>query len=276
VEDLHWRLDGTKDPRESTLTHAFLLIEPDPNSPRILPQSLLTPPSDAELRDLGDNDVEADDSTITVTPSLRSRIPVELLPPPPPNTRVGAGIRRKSGRRFAVSYYRRHKVVELRMAGTPFRDIARALQFNSVESARYAYRRALEDTHEASEDLRLLELERLDHLTSIIWPQIEMGDLEALNTYLKISAVRARVAGFERAPLVNPGNRVVIEGIEDEQESHAVAMLENVQEFLALLPGLADRLMQQASTKMIEGTLLEATPIPNSNGHGPNGSNGSR
>jgi hypothetical protein len=84
------------------------------------------------------------------------------------------------------------------------------------------------------------------------------------------------VAGFERAPLVNPGNKIVIAGMEDEQESHAVAALENVQEFLALLPGLADRLLQQASTKMIEGSLLEATPIspappPSSNGHGSNG-----
>jgi hypothetical protein len=148
------------------------------------------------------------------------------------------------------------------MAGVPFREIAQHLGFNSVEGARYAYYRALEDTREASEDLRALELERLDRITQIVWQQVQAGDLEAINTYLKISAVRARVAGFERAPMPNPNPDLMFI---PEAETEKIRALENVSEFLQLLPGLALRAQEQISAGNIETPMIEGSV--SSNGH---------
>jgi hypothetical protein len=273
-------LDESDDPAENDITARFLLLEPDPNeltlSPSSPPPSILTTPSTSELDELGDDDVAEDDTTIPVSPAVRSRIPKDARPPNPlypddvPYQKTGARLQRRSGRKWAVAYYRRHKVVEYRMAGVPFREIAQHLGFNSIEGARYAYYRALEDTREASEDLRALELERLDRITQIVWQQVQAGDLEAINTYLKISAVRARVAGFERAPMPNPNPDLMFI---PEAETEKIRALENVSEFLQLLPGLALRAQEQVqsgaidapiATPMIEGSTI---PHPQSNGH---------
>jgi hypothetical protein len=131
----------------------------------------------------------------------------------------------------APAIVRRQKVIDLRMSGLTFDEIAESLDYPDARQARSAYLKAMSDLCEPAHDLRDLELARLDACTKAIWPDVLAGDLNAVTVYLKISAQRAKVAGFERAPIVT-------KPIDDEPPDPP--MLAAVHEYLDLLPGLVE------------------------------------
>lgn len=50
---------------------------------------------------------------------------------------------------------------------------------------------------EPADDLRRLELSRLDEALRAIWPKVKKGDLFAIDRYLKISERRAKLVGLD-------------------------------------------------------------------------------
>lgn len=126
------------------------------------------------------------------------------------------------------------RAVQLRAAGAGFDQIATALGYANRSGAYKAVRRALQRWgSEAVEELRVLELARLDQITQKLWPQIlgapakdngdgtqappREPDQKAMDLYLKVSGRRAKLLGLDMpitldltAEGLNPeGERVV-------------------------------------------------------------------
>ena len=66
--------------------------------------------------------------------------------------------------------------LELRKAGVPYATIAERLGWKSAQAAHKAVKKALDSQiNESVEDLRSMEIERLNHMLMLIWARIQQG-----------------------------------------------------------------------------------------------------
>lgn len=103
-----------------------------------------------------------------------------------------------SPRRLAAAR-RQLEALELRMSGLTFRAIARRMGYGGPSGAHRAVMAALNRTvDEPSDELRRLELERLDKLQIMPWKLATVtGDLKAVDAVLAIMQRRARMLGLD-------------------------------------------------------------------------------
>jgi hypothetical protein len=89
------------------------------------------------------------------------------------------------------------KALELRRAGIPIQKIREELRFRSDQATEDAIGRALAAApiHSQPNEVRLLELDRLDRLLQGVWLKAARGDVAAIDRVLKISELRMRWAG---------------------------------------------------------------------------------
>ncbi len=117
--------------------------------------------------------------------------------------------------RNAVIAERRKLALEFRQAGLTYRELAVALTnkgFPCKFSCAYGdVMKALDDiakkTHEEAEQLRTLELTRLDTMLKHIWARVLKGDTAAVDRALKISERRSKLLGLnapERKEISTP------------------------------------------------------------------------
>ena len=95
---------------------------------------------------------------------------------------------------------RRASALTLRMAGASYRAIGLKLGVSHVQALADVKTSlaALKDVHDGlAEDLRTLELARLDWLLLAISSQVSKGHLGAVDRALKISERRARFLGLD-------------------------------------------------------------------------------
>jgi len=94
---------------------------------------------------------------------------------------------------------RRAKAIELRKAGTSYRDIARELGCSlgvAQNDIAHCLRELRERGVRCADQHRALEAARLDSLWSAAYPQAMAGDLQAIATCLRISESRCRLEGL--------------------------------------------------------------------------------
>lgn len=102
---------------------------------------------------------------------------------------------------------RQRQALELRKAGVSYAVIAEKLGYRSGSGAHAAVGVALKKTlQEPANDLRTLELERLDILQLAIWQQVRQGHLGAIDRYLKIAERRSKLLGLDAPTKVAPTN----------------------------------------------------------------------
>jgi AraC-like DNA-binding protein len=93
------------------------------------------------------------------------------------------------------------RALELRKTGETFATIAQRVGYRSQQAAHDAVRRALDEVlREPAEQLRALELERLEALWRAHYSNALAGDLPALAACLKLMERRARLLGLDKAP----------------------------------------------------------------------------
>lgn len=136
---------------------------------------------------------------------------------------------------------RQIQAVQLRKAGYSYQEIADTLGYGSRGAAFNGVKAALQRWGaEAVDELRMLELTRLDEMTKRIWPQIlgrsaqgkpgdadyvpgREPDKDAMHLYLKISERRARLLGLDSPQQVDlsfnqQGERPEDKRVEDVRE----------------------------------------------------------
>lgn len=90
------------------------------------------------------------------------------------------------------------KAIELRKAGATYDKIAEALGYENRSGAYKIVVGALRDlVQEPAQELRTLELERLDAMTLAIWARAQKGELAAVDRLLKIGERRAKLLGLD-------------------------------------------------------------------------------
>ena len=151
----------------------------------------------------------------------------------------------------------RAEAVKLRKLGMPFQQIAERVGYNSRQAAHQAVTTALaeirERTAESADDLRTLELERLDHLWQIAFAEAATNrNMRAIDTLLRISERRAKLEGLDRADA----------RIADALQQQANAASVSAQAIYTIMTGILHRLdltpEQQAAAPAIIVAELEA------------------
>ena len=96
---------------------------------------------------------------------------------------------------------RQLQALELRKAGVSYEAIAASLGYRDRSGAYRAVTAALKLTlREPAEELRTLELERLDAMLLALWRRVQAGDEKTVDRVLHIMERRARLLGLD-APL---------------------------------------------------------------------------
>jgi hypothetical protein len=120
-------------------------------------------------------------------------------------------------RSLAEAHLKRIRAVELLAAGHNYDEIAQAVGYTNRGSAHRAVSKALAEREiEGLDELRALELDRLDALHAAFWHQAMAGDIDAAKILLAISGQRRRLYGIDKrkprrealyggAVLVQPG-----------------------------------------------------------------------
>ncbi len=128
------------------------------------------------------------------------------------------GGRTAAGEETAEYERLKHEIVDRRIRGQAFHDIAAAVGLNSKQAAYALYQRALreiqDDRAETIEAARSFELERLDKIEAAAWIRVDADDPRALDTLLRISDRRARLLGLDAPTKVDLSYDAVAREIE--------------------------------------------------------------
>jgi hypothetical protein len=93
---------------------------------------------------------------------------------------------------------REQQVVSLRRQGYTWEGISNEVGYLSPSSSREAFLRASRRVlREDLEEVRNLELDRLDFALKSIWTGVEAGDTQAINTMLKIMERRSKMLALD-------------------------------------------------------------------------------
>lgn len=104
----------------------------------------------------------------------------------------------KTGQLSLAAIERQRQALELRKAGAEFSDIARQLDYKDASGAYRAVRRALQRTiQQPANELREIEVARLDALLLGLWPEARKGNVAKIDRVLRIMQRRADLLGLD-------------------------------------------------------------------------------
>lgn len=140
------------------------------------------------------------------------------------------------------------EVVKLRVRGKDFDEIAAELSLNSTERAREIFFDAMRRSYANSspEELRFLQLKRMESLVDTLWDTVKQGDLvsEGRQTanLIKIIEEINKLMGLHRDPLVEAQVRLTEVQIEMIYQTMALMRAEMLQRALDGLRPVTDQL----------------------------------
>jgi hypothetical protein len=115
----------------------------------------------------------------------------------------GRGESKASPRRIRAAE-KQVRALELRKAGVYYDQIAKELGYKGHQGAYKAVMSALQRTlQEPADELRRMEIARLDSLFFEVYRSARQGSLPAIDRALKIMERRARLLGLDAPTLVN-------------------------------------------------------------------------
>ena len=121
-----------------------------------------------------------------------------------PNRELASGMHHQDLGHKAHAAQRRNAAIKLRIAGATWDDIAQQLGYGSKATAhsdvRDALRQGLEELALNREELRQLEMDRIDRLTMALWTKAMAGDTKAVDSINRLRIQYARLLGLE-API---------------------------------------------------------------------------
>lgn len=107
---------------------------------------------------------------------------------------------------------REHRVIELRAKGYPFQQIAETEHYADASAAAKVFKSGMAKLiRPVADEVRELELERLDRFLLALWAKIEQGDPVAIDKGLRIMDRRAKYLGLD-APVKQQVEVTTFEG----------------------------------------------------------------
>ena len=118
-----------------------------------------------------------------------------------------------------TSHERKLRALDLRKAGATYQMIADQLGYGGPSGAYKAVTSALKATlKEPADELRTMELERLDAMLLPLWRRVQNGDERAVDRVLRIMERRAKLLGLDAPTKVDLAVQGLVEaltGIDD-------------------------------------------------------------
>lgn len=171
---------------------------------------------------------------------------------------------------------KQRRALELRKSGATYDAIARAAGYYDASAARKAVVSAMaEIVQEPAQELKTLQVERLNHMLLVTWSQVQAGDTRAIDSALRIMDKLDRLMGTEAAQKVDiqhdhSGAVLVIEGSRDEYLA-AMKKMAGVVDTKASPMTQAPQLGigDQGTGSLASGSLpQELNPVPAQSGEG--------
>lgn len=106
----------------------------------------------------------------------------------------------KMSQRRLTAREREHKAMGFRLAGFTYAQIAKELGMSEAgahKAVTRALKRLNEKLSEQAEELRRMELERLDNMFRVMWSQVLNGNQGAVDRALRIMKRRAEMLGLD-------------------------------------------------------------------------------
>lgn len=148
-------------------------------------------------------------------------------------------VQRKAEREVASAETAR-SVLELRKGGATYAEIATSLGLSAPSQAyRIAQRAIAELPRESAEEVRAIELERLEAMHRAVWDAAMAGDLDAFDRALRASESRRKLMGTN-APEKHQHAHVVA----TYEQLEPRARLQHVDDAIATLTAERDALLQ--------------------------------
>jgi hypothetical protein len=112
--------------------------------------------------------------------------------------RVAGSRKSNRGKNDPALIEKRRKALRLRKAGMGYESIASKVGYSNAGAAYKAVQAALKATiQEPADDVRTLEIERLDRLMLALWKLALEGESDAIDRVLKIMDRRAKLLGLD-------------------------------------------------------------------------------
>lgn len=126
-----------------------------------------------------------------------------------------------------VAKEKQRRALEMRKAGASYAQIAEQVGYSDASGARRAVVTAFQEiTQEPTNELRTLQVERLNHLLMIVWAKINQGDETQIDRALRIMAQMDGLMGTAAAQEMNVRHEgvLVIDGSKNEYIAQMAAM----------------------------------------------------
>lgn len=119
---------------------------------------------------------------------------------------------------------RRVEAMSLRLAGFSYDQIAERMEVTSSTAHRWVHDALRRAENRNARELRTIENARLDRAQAAIWSKVISGDLQAINTFLRISERRSKMNGIDAPTQLEMSVTIRQEMEEALQELEAVIL----------------------------------------------------
>lgn len=100
----------------------------------------------------------------------------------------------------SLSADRRMNALEMRKSGSTYEKIGDALGISSQAAYQHvvkALQAIREKTNEAADEVRTLEITRIDTMIGVLWPRVLKGDYLAMDRVIKLMERRSKMLGLD-------------------------------------------------------------------------------
>lgn len=130
----------------------------------------------------------------------------------------------KSAPRLIETRENRLRALELRKQGLPYRKIGEVMGCRAGTAHQWvmwAFRELIESVNEAAEDVRKMELDRLDSMQAALWNDCEAGDKPAIAATLRIMERRSKLLGLDSPQQVDQRVTIQVDRIDEGLSGNA-------------------------------------------------------
>jgi len=131
---------------------------------------------------------------------------------------IGSGVEKgipKGGRRKNrnkdIAKARNIELLRMRIEGKTIEDIARHFNIKGPTASRIISDTLAGAVNMRAEELREIENARLDVAQAAIWPKVKKGNMDAIDSFIRLSARRSRMNGLDAPQKVQVGGNVRLE-----------------------------------------------------------------
>ncbi len=131
---------------------------------------------------------------------------------------IGSGVEqgvprggRKHNRNKDIAKARNVELLRMRIEGKTLDEIARHFNIKGPTAARIISETLAGAVNLRAEELREIENARLDVAQAAIWSKVKKGNMDAIDSFIRLSARRARMNGLDAPQKVQVGGNVRLE-----------------------------------------------------------------